>query len=213
MYVVNINNEIFLYSHLDYPGTHEEMKSLKTLKTDKFINSLMENENENIILKVTGPNKGTITLTYTHRSTRNENNKKVQSIKKLANDIKASVIKNMIENVADQSQKDTLVEYTSAFNFKQPIGLEEWISLLKKLHSIYGVKYSHTVENVQEETWNEYQILLKYPAKIKFSEATLIAEFWNLWPVYNRLGPRFSDDPKTANMMMTMHILDSFLFF
>ena len=125
MYVVNINNEIFLYSHLDYPGTHEEMKSLKTLKTDKFINSLMENENKNIILEVTGPNKGTITLTYTHRSTRNENNKKVQSIKKLANDIKTSVIKNMIENVADQSQKDTLVEYASAFNFKQPIGLEE----------------------------------------------------------------------------------------
>ena len=70
----------------------EEMESLKTLKTDKFLKGLMENENGNIILEVTGLVKGTITLSYTHRPTRNENNNKVQSIKKLANDIKASVI-------------------------------------------------------------------------------------------------------------------------
>ena len=36
---------------------------------------------------------------------------------------------------------------------------------------------TRTVENVQEETWNEFQILLKYPAEMKCSEATLIAEF------------------------------------
>ena len=96
----------------------------------------MEDENGNIILEVTGPDdgrKGTIILNYTHRPTRKENKDKVQSIKKLASDIKASVVKNMIENVADQSQKDTLVEYTSAFDFKQPIGLERQMSLLKKL--------------------------------------------------------------------------------
>ena len=83
----------------------------------------------------------------------------------------------MIGNVADQSQKDTLAEYASAFNFKRPISLEEQISLLKKLDSIHGINYSHTVENVQKETWNENQILLKYSAKIKCSEATLIAGF------------------------------------
>ena len=60
------------------------------------------------------------------------------------------MIKNVIDNVVDHSQKDTLVEYTSAFNFKQPIGLEEWISLLKKLHSIYRFNHSNIVENVLE---------------------------------------------------------------
>ena len=110
-----------------------------------------------------------------------------------------------------------MVEYASAFDFKQPIGLEERISQLKKLHSIYGVNYSHTVENVQEEMcvqeemWNEYQIMLKYPAKIECSEATIIAEFQNLWPVYNHLWPRFNNDPITANMMMTMYILDNYM--
>ena len=54
------------------------------------------------------PAKLSNTLDYTDRLTRNENNNKVQSIKKLANDIEF-VIKNLIENVADQSQKDTLV--------------------------------------------------------------------------------------------------------
>ena len=78
----------------------EEMESLKTLKTGKFLNSF-EDENGNIILEVTGPGKGT--LNYTDRPTRNENSDKVQSIKKLANDLKTSVIKNVIENVADQS--------------------------------------------------------------------------------------------------------------
>ena len=60
----------------------EEMGSLKTLKNEKFLNGLMEDENGNIILEVTESDKGT---------TRNENNDKVQSIKKLANDIKASI--------------------------------------------------------------------------------------------------------------------------
>ena len=58
----------------------EEIELLKTLKTDKFLNGLMENENGNIILEVTGLVKGTITLSYTHRPTRNENSNK--SIKK-----------------------------------------------------------------------------------------------------------------------------------
>ena len=60
----------------------EEMESLKTLKNEKLLNGLMEDENGNIILEVTESDKGT---------TRNENNDKVQSIKKLANDIKASI--------------------------------------------------------------------------------------------------------------------------
>ena len=151
----------------------EEIESLKTMKPNKFLNTLMENENGNIILEVTGPDKGTITLNYTHRPTRNEKNNKVQSITKLANNIKTSVIKNVTENIADQSQKDTLVEYVSAFNFKWPIGLGEQTSLLKKLHSIYGINYSHTVENIQEETWNEYQILLKW-AGITNQQAEMI---------------------------------------
>ena len=95
------------------------------------------------------------------------------------------MIKKVIDNVADHSQKDTFVEYASAFNLKQPIGLEEWISLLKKVHTIYGASYSHIVENSLKKMWNEYQIMLKYPAKIKCSETTFIPEFWNLWPVYN----------------------------
>ena len=171
----------------------------------------MEDENGNIMLEVTAAGKGTITFNYTHRPTRNENKDKVQNIKKLANNIKTSAIKNVIGNVADQSQKDTLVEYASAFDFKRPIGLEERISLPKKLHSIYGVNYSHTVENVQEEMWNEHQIMLKYPAKIECSESTLIGEFRNLWSVHNHLRPRFNYDPKIANMMMTMHILDNYM--
>ena len=41
------------------------MESLKTLKTEKFLNALMENENWNIILEVTGPNEENIILNYT----------------------------------------------------------------------------------------------------------------------------------------------------
>ena len=71
----------------------------------------MEDENGNIILEETGSNKETTILNYTHMPTRNENIDKVQSIKKLADNIKASVIKNIIENVTYQSPKDALVEY------------------------------------------------------------------------------------------------------
>ena len=52
------------------------------------------------------------------KKNRYENKNKDQSTKKLANNIKASVIKNVIENAANQSDKDTLVEYVPAFDFK-----------------------------------------------------------------------------------------------
>ena len=109
----------FLYYHPDYPDIHGRNGVTRDLKSDKFLNGLMEDENGNIILEQTGSNKETTTLNYTHRPTRNENIDKVQSIKKLADNIKASVIKNMIESVAYQSPKDALVEYPLAFDFRR----------------------------------------------------------------------------------------------
>ena len=89
------------------------------------------------------------------------------------------------------------------------VGLDDRIELLKKLHTLYGTTYCHTVKGIQEERWKDFKIQIKYPAKITCSQSTLIGEFRNLWPTINRLWPEFSKE-KDANFHLLKHILDNY---
>ena len=121
------------------------------------------------------------------------------------------MVGNIIENIIDQCQKDTLVEYASAFDFRQSISLEDRIILIKKLHSIYCLKYSHTVENVKENVWKNYRVEITYSAKIDCDKEVIIKEFKNSWPILNRNWPKFRNDGKLANLNMIQHVLENYL--
>ena len=47
--------------------------------------------------------------------------------------------------VSDQMQADTLIEFASGFDINRPIGLQDQIIPIKKLHTIYGFNYLHIV--------------------------------------------------------------------
>ena len=121
------------------------------------------------------------------------------------------MVGNIIENIIDQRQKDTLVEYASAFDFRQSISLEDQIILIKKLHSIYCLNYSHTVENVKENVWKNYRVEITYSAKIDCDEEVIIKEFENSWPILSRNWPKFRNDGKLANLNMIQHVLENYL--
>ena len=46
------------------------------------------------------------------------------------------MIKNMVENVVDQNQAGTIVEFASGFDMCRPIDLDACIKYIKKLHTL-----------------------------------------------------------------------------
>lgn len=150
---------------------------------DGFLNGLKE-ETGNIVADL-GDGHSTA-LNYNYRPSR-ANLRKLDAIKSIAAKIKASIIQNMIKNVNDRMQSDTMVEFASCFDMKLPIALPARIDLLKKLHTLYGTTYCHTVKGIKEEGWKDLKIQIKYPAKITSNQSTLCEEFRNLWPTVNQL--------------------------
>ena len=59
------------------------------------------------------------------------------------------------ENVIDQCQKNTFVEYASGiFEFRHSIDSDNLIILIKKLHFVYCMNYSRTAKIVEDFTFN-----------------------------------------------------------
>ena len=65
----------------------------------------------------------------------------MDSVKDTANTLQASLIENLVSNVKEQNQNDTLVKYASLFHMEGMITLDERILLLEKLHTLYGTNY------------------------------------------------------------------------
>ena len=176
-----------------------------TTLTQRFLDCLREDENGNIVADLIVPNntKHTILLNHQHRPSRNQAASKVEIIKNLGQSIKVSIIENMIQNITDQSQSETLVEYASAFDMRRRIGLEERIQLLKKLHTIYGTNYVHNVPH----NWEGKQITIFHRRKLNCTEDEIVKEFSNIWPVFNRIWPQYSEDVKGRHINFFTYII------
>ena len=101
----------------------------------------------------------------------------------MAEKLKDSLSKNIIRNVKDQSQSETLVEFASAFDINSRVGLQHHLPLIKKLHTIYRPNYEHDVP----QNWESYKETVMHKHKIDCTEEDLCKEFTNLWPVFNQL--------------------------
>ena len=77
--------------------------------------------------------------------------------------------KNMVENVVDQNEADTIAEFPSAFDMCRPIDLDAHIKYIKKLHTLYGTNYAHETLKVDDD-WKDYDISLLHKRKLNCSE-------------------------------------------
>ena len=66
-----------------------------------------------------------------HRPSRDQTMSRAESIKVLGESLKKSVVENLWQNINDQTQAGTLVEYASVFDMNSRIGLDEQLGLLK----------------------------------------------------------------------------------
>ena len=131
-----------------FHASAEAIKALEELKLaifDSYINGLSEDESGNIHLSTKTPTGEVhdLQLNYTHHPGRRSGESKVDKIKRVAVELKDTILDNLKSNIQLQNQADTIVEFTSCFHMKRILSCEERIDLLKKLYQIYRVDYTH----------------------------------------------------------------------
>ena len=134
---------------------------------------------------------------------------RLQILKNKAESIKCKLVDNLVKNINDQNEAGTLFEYTSAFDLHRKIDLEERCALLVNLAEMYCKDYTHSVVAREDDDafWVEYNISLKYPAKISRSVDEILSEFKNLYPICNRKWGNYSKDLKEGNFRFWKYTL------
>ena len=134
---------------------------------------------------------------------------RLQILKNEAESMKRKLVDNLVKNINDQNQAGTLFEYTSAFDLHCKIDLEERCALLVNLAEMYCKDYTHSVVSGEDDDafWVEYNISVKYQAKISGSVDEILSEFKNLYPICNRKWGKYSNDLKQGNFHFWKHIL------
>lgn len=73
--------------------------------------------------------------------------------------MKEKIIDNLIENIIDECEKNTIVEYASAFDLNFQTDMETRSEYIKQLYSIYGITYNHEVVN--KSTGINFEIMVQ----------------------------------------------------
>ena len=119
------------------------------------------------------------------------------------------MVDNLVKNINDQNQAGTIFEYASAFDLHRKIDLEEGCALLVNLAEMCCKDNTHSVVSGEDDDafWVEYNISVKYPAKISGSVDEILSELKNLYPICNRKWGEYSKDLKEGNFCFWKHIL------
>ena len=147
----------------------------------------------------------TLTLNNQHQPSRRSMSK-IELINEESKELKGRIIANLIENVEDQSQKGTMVEFASAFDLSRKCDQATRISYIKELHLIHSNEYLHELK----EDFKDFHISIKYPSKIKCSESELISKFSSIWTVIGKTWLKFKDTKPSSSVSKCFwtHILE-----
>ena len=78
---------------------------------------------------------------------------------------------------------------------------------------MFGTNYLHNVNNnlirdiEQIEEWEAFKFSILYKGKkIEFTEAEILRELPNMWPIFNRAWPKYRNDKKSCHIKLFDHI-------
>ena len=129
----------------------------------KFLDQLEFDENGNLVAYIAVKDQiHDIILNFTHRPTRGVD--RMQLLREEAECLKENLVKNLINNINDQNQSGSLVEFSSAFDLHRKIDLDQRIAYIEELADIYCTDYIQSVD-IDDEFWSDYQISIKFPKK------------------------------------------------
>ena len=161
------DNDVIIDAFNESDNMVTALDNFKSLSFDSFINGINEDDNGNVCLsKTTSTGDHVLCLNYNHcpgRSGRAES--KVEKIQRESTELKYKIIENIKDNIQQQNQKDTIVEFSSCFDMSHKINLEECTELLKNLHSIYRVSYTHHVTDEACGEFTDWDISVVYQPK------------------------------------------------
>ena len=178
------------------------------LNFHSYHNLLMIYNLSAVVVVVVNDEVHDISLNFTHHPMRGGGDR-LQILKNEAESMKRKLVDNLVKNINDQNQAGTLFEYASVFVLRRKIDLEERCALLVNLAEMYCKDYTHSVVAGEDDDafWVEYNISVKYPAKISGSVDEILSEFKNLYPTCNRKWGEYSKDLKEGNFRFWKHIL------
>ena len=158
------DNSVVIDVFQESENAFQNLNDMKTPMFNSYVDGLEEDENGNIILNTTAVSQTgeshphQLTPNYTHHPGRRANTEtKVEKLKREAEALRISIIQNLKENIADQNQEGTLVEFASCFDMNRNLSCDERLALLRELHNIYCSTYIHQVEDKGDygiQGWN-----------------------------------------------------------
>ena len=178
-------------------------ENIQFTKLEKFLDSMQEDEygNLTVTIDVSGT-LHTISLNSSHRPVRVRRGAapadKLAELKEEAVSLKDEIVANLIDNVKDQTQTGTVLEFTSAFDLHMKHTLEKRLEYIEELGKLYCQSYVHTIDE-NDEFWGKYKISIRYPAKIDCTVEDLVSEFRSLWPIINKSWKPFMKDKINGN--------------
>ena len=106
--------------------------------------------------------------------------------------VKEKIVQNLVDDVDDQNQKGTIVEFASAYD-------ESFETIVFVVRP--GV---HTYNYI------DYTITITYPPKLKCTKTELVTEYNSLWPVLSKTWWKFKDSKPSSIRMHRFwdHVLE-----
>ena len=172
------------------------LDDFQTPLTDSFVDGLRFDDFGNILYEKEFGDRGSHHIMIkTQSRVRRGGTNVLEEIKVLAADHREKIVGNLRDNIRDQMQEDTIVEYASCFDLTLHVSKDDRIELARKLYQIYGKEYSHGIVDdgthlVEHDAAfiASWSVTIKYHPKIECTVDEFIAEFEKLWPVFNRTG-------------------------
>ena len=144
--------------------------------------------------------KHTITLNYTDYANWGRHDI-LEIIWQKSNKVKNNFVANLIENVKDQSQKLTNIEFASGFDLEGRREKSTTIYYIKQLHLVYGQDYIHALSDYAKSSLENYHITINYPPKLNCNDGELVGESNSLRPVLNKTWLQFKESKASSSRM------------
>ena len=179
--------------------TTKQLSVAKTPLADHLLQSLHEDRNRNLKAVFKLKNSEHV-LTLNERLT--NRNKSLENLKEDLQGMKEAILQNIVENILDQNQPDSLLGLMSVFDLGSDEDYSSRVEKISQLFSIYGNNKEHNVD----EKWNGYQVRIIYKKRLSCSKDDLLKQFDKAWPIMNRLSQEFSQ-AKEKGIQLTQYDL------
>lgn len=181
--------------------------TLSTPKADTIFSNLFTDEVNNVC--VTLLQIGADGEMNSHTQILNEKltrHKTFENVKEEVLTTKTNILKRLHDNIIDQVAEDSIFNLLNLFDLSSSESFDDRVSKLKTLHDLFGKDVDHTVT----EKWFDFDIQIKYKARLHCTQDQLVEQFTKGFPKMNSLARELREDRQSERvhrLNLTQHQL------